>query len=108
MYGSVLVVVIGIVAALLVLFHSSGGKPGITPTSPVPTSGTVVGGFAFTVRQVKAVPTGKTAGTQAAANLAAKHIERTIDALYFTGYLDPAAWQSGTYDSAWKLFSPGA
>src|SRR5205823_7762205 len=35
-------------------------------------------------------------------------IERTLDALYFTAFLDPSAWQSGNYGPAWRLFSTDA
>jgi hypothetical protein len=108
-YGTILVVVLGVVAGLLVLLHSddSTGTPapgGSTGASSAPP----VGNFAFTVREVKVVPTGKTAGVKQQANTAAKSIERTMDALYFTGYLDPSAWQSGNYDEAWKLFAQQA
>jgi hypothetical protein len=106
-YGSVVTLVVVVVAAVLVLFHSKG-SPGPSATTPGPSSGPVVGNFAFTVKRVRAVPTGATAGTTAAATAAAKRIERTMDSLYFTGYLDESAWRSGSYDAAWKLFSRDA
>jgi hypothetical protein len=106
-YGSVLVVVGGVVAALLVLTHSSG-TPRPPSTSTTPTAGPPVGNFSFAVKDVRVVPTGKTAGTKKAGAAAAKRIERTMDALYFEGYLDPSAWQNGSYDAAWKLFARAA
>lgn len=105
-YGSVLVVVVGVAAALILLLHGKSG-PGPGP-STVPSSGPTVGNFAFTVKQVKAVPTGVVAGTQQKANAAARSIEHTMDALYFTGFLDPNAWQQGDYGAVWKLFVRGA
>lgn len=106
LFGSVGVIVVGVAAALVVLF--AGGKsstgPGQVPTGSGPTTAPPVGNFSFTVGQVHAVTTGTTAGSQAAAASAARRIERTMDALYFAGYLDPSAWQSGSYDRAWALF----
>ena len=100
-----LLAVVAVVVALVLLFHSHGKT---TAGPPVPTVGPKVGNFAFTVRSVKAIPTGKTAHTGRRAKLAAPGIERTLDALYFTAFLDPAAWQSGNYGSAWKLFTSSA
>jgi hypothetical protein len=101
----VLVAVVGVVLALVVLFHSHGTN---RAGSQTPTVGPTVGNFAFTVRSVRAVPTGKTAHTGRRAKEAATGIERTLDALYFTAFLDPSAWQSGNYGSAWRLFSASA
>jgi hypothetical protein len=108
-YGTILVVVLGVAAALLVLLHSNDSNGTPTPGgSSGASSAPPVGNFSFTIREVKVVPTGKTAGLKHQANAAAKSIERTMDALYFTGYLDPSAWQSGNYDDAWKLFAQQA
>jgi len=96
--------VVAVVVALVLLFHSHGKTTG----SAVPTVGPTVGNFAFTVRSVKAIPTGKTAHTGRRGKVAATGIERTLDALYFTAFLDPAAWQSGNYGSAWRLFTSNA
>jgi hypothetical protein len=106
-YGSILVVVVGVAVGLLVLLHGNNGSPQAAPSSS-PSQAPPVGNFSFTVHQVKVVPTGKTAGTQAAGTAAAKNIERTMDGLYFTGYLDPSAWQTGNYANAWKLFAKEA
>jgi len=104
-YGSVLVVVLGIAVAALVLFHGSGKSP-VTPSVSVGPSGEpVVNGFAFDVRQVKAVPTGPSKGAQAKAVAAARGIEKTMNTLYYTAYLDRNSWQGGNYANAWKLFA---
>jgi hypothetical protein len=107
-YGTILVVVLGVAAALLVLLHSNDNAAPTPGNTQSPTTAPPVGNFSFTVRQVKVVPTGKTAGVEHQGNSAAKHVERTMDSLYFTGYLDPSAWQSGNFDDAWKLFAPQA
>ena len=107
-YGTILVVVLGVAAALLILLRSNDSTETPTPGGSGASSAPPVGDFSFTVREVKVVPTGKTAGVNQQAHTAAKSIERTMDALYFTGYLDPSAWQSGNYDDAWKLFAQQA
>ena len=57
---------------------------------------------------MKAIATGKTSHPGRHAKVAATQIERTLDTLYYAAFLDPAAWQSGHYDAAWRLFAPNA
>jgi hypothetical protein len=104
LYGTIGVVVLGLAAGLILLLQGNNGSPSPTE-SAAPISVPPVGNFSFNVGHVTVVPTGKTAGTQAAGNAAAKNIGRTLDGLYFTGFLNPSAWQSGNYDAAWKLFA---
>ena len=108
-YGSALVLVLVLGAALIIVFHSNRSTPaGSSGGSGSEGQGPPVGNFAFDVREVKAVPTGKTAQMNQRAAKASKGISRVLDSLYYTGFLNPDAWQHADYGEAWKLFAPEA
>ncbi len=95
----------------VVIFFATGGSNGpiggIIHTGPPQKTPA----FAFTVEKPLPVPT--LAGAKAkkyagVAKTASNAATQVMDALYTEAFLDPANWQSGTYDKVWVEFDTGA
>jgi hypothetical protein len=113
--GPGLTVVIAAVVILVAggVFLATRGKgplagviPGTSKSPELPTPD-----FQFTGTKTVAIPT---VATQSAKKLkepaqeAARQTTGVIHRLYTAAFLDPANWQSGTYDSAFEVFSSSA
>lgn len=98
---------------LVVAVIASGGSPvAILPGNDEPT----VPEFAFeskkpvviTTAQIDPEAAEKTAAAQAAAKPAALAVHRQLDELYTAAFLDPANWDSATYDDVFDYFDGAA
>jgi hypothetical protein len=97
-------IAVGIVVAVV----ASGGSP----VSILPDDEPTVPEFAFDAKKPAVITTAQidpeaqepTATAQAAAKPAALAVRRQLDGLYTAAFLDPANWDSGTYEPVFAYF----
>src|SRR5947208_6657509 len=110
------VVLIAAIAVIGYMFRSRDDRiaPSIIQTGPERTPA-----FAFAIGRSGALPTGAIRSRKpvrtdpllrlrGSSRLASKRAIVSITRLYRSGFLDPAHWHSGTYESLWRAFARAA
>ncbi|MEX2101656.1 MAG: hypothetical protein WEA54_03880 [Actinomycetota bacterium] len=96
------------VAGIAFIVFSGGGGEAAEDTDEAPSAETPR--FSFKIDEASAVSTvdAETKTLKGPTKTAAKQASDLLQALYTAGYLDPANWQEGTYDTVLQAFDPGA